>query len=523
MALPVREAEAWELRAALFEGGALAALGRREEAQAFFDTLVARLEAGLGRRSDLFPRVLEDPRRRALGSAGATAGGGEETIDRQHLAALAHLWRAYLLLGRDEARCLTELRAAHVSFLESRVIALRTGASDPGGLEALLERDLSPYGLILFNERLAPEGRDATLLEALALSHAFGRVAPLELQGLAAPDASTAPLGNLFRDPERLAQLLALREATLGELQRQLDELADPAFVLGDFDARDRERLIGARTVQLMQAENEERRLLAKKPPPPPERVYLQLLEYLSPSMHAHTLAGQLRGEGRAQEALDLCARALQTLRTAPLGASSSWNELSAARFELLRGSVLMDESRAAEAEEAYLASETRLASLEAQVEEWIQSAPDPEGMRLYRNQVRHLRGEALLALAVNANVRQGDAAKALAYFERAYELNQTPFMRILRACYRARSGKRDEARTVLASVVPVPSLYYNIACTHALLGEKEQALDYLERDVRENCPSPGSLAQKQSWAAKDPDLAGLRGEPRFERLLGNR
>jgi tetratricopeptide (TPR) repeat protein len=134
---------------------------------------------------------------------------------------------------------------------------------------------------------------------------------------------------------------------------------------------------------------------------------------------------------------------------------------------------------------------------------------------------IRELRGDALLSLAVNANVRMGKPARALEYFERAYELNQSPFMRVLRACYRARSGKADEARTVLRSVTPVPSLYYNIACTHALLGEKSEALEFLERDLAENHPSAGSLAQKREWARKDPDLASLRGEPRFERLFG--
>ncbi len=94
-------------------------------------------------------------------------------------------------------------------------------------------------------------------------------------------------------------------------------------------------------------------------------------------------------------------------------------------------------------------------------------------------------------------------------------------FMRVLRACYRARSKKVEEARTVLRSVVPVPSLYYNIACTHALLGEKELALDYLERDLDENHPTAGARRQKLEWTRKDPDLASLRGEPRYERMVG--
>ena len=49
--------------------------------------------------------------------------------------------------------------------------------------------------------------------------------------------------------------------------------------------------------------------------------------------------------------------------------------------------------------------------------------------------------------LAVNANVRLGDPARALAYFERAYTLDQSPSMEVLRACYRARSGRAEEAQ----------------------------------------------------------------------------
>ena len=92
--------------------------------------------------------------------------------------------------------------------------------------------------------------------------------------------------------------------------------------------------------------------------------------------------------------------------------------------------------------------------------------------------------------------------------------------MEVLRACYRARSGRAEEARTVLRKVVPTAQLYYNIACTHALLGEKGPALDFLERDFRENYPTPGARARQTEWARKDPDLTRLRGEPRFERLV---
>ncbi len=124
------------------------------------------------------------------------------------------------------------------------------------------------------------------------------------------------------------------------------------------------------------------------------------------------------------------------------------------------------------------------------------------------------------MSLAVNANVRLEDPERALGFFERAYELEQNEFMRVLLGCYRARSGHVEEARSALATVTPSPQLYYNLACTHALLGDIDLALDYLQREFAENHPTPGSLERQKEWARGDPDLAPLRGHPRFERLV---
>ena len=60
-ALPAREGEAWELRARMFEGAALAALERRSEAEPVFAELVAHLRAASGRRTDLFPSLTASP------------------------------------------------------------------------------------------------------------------------------------------------------------------------------------------------------------------------------------------------------------------------------------------------------------------------------------------------------------------------------------------------------------------------------------------------------------------------------
>jgi hypothetical protein len=92
--------------------------------------------------------------------------------------------------------------------------------------------------------------------------------------------------------------------------------------------------------------------------------------------------------------------------------------------------------------------------------------------------------------------------------------------MKVLLACYRARSGRVEEARLLLREIEPGPQTYYNLACTHALLGDRPRALKFLELELAENQFSRGSLQRQKEWAREDPDLAALRGDPGFERLV---
>lgn len=57
-------------------------------------------------------------------------------------------------------------------------------------------------------------------------------------------------------------------------------------------------------------------------------------------------------------------------------------------------------------------------------------------------------------------------------------------------------------------------STAYNVACAHALLGEHDRALELLDRAVRHG---RGNLA----WIEHDTDFASLRGDPRFEAIVG--
>ncbi len=57
------------------------------------------------------------------------------------------------------------------------------------------------------------------------------------------------------------------------------------------------------------------------------------------------------------------------------------------------------------------------------------------------------------------------------------------------------------------------PGVYYNVACVYALLGESEKAIDCLEKSVTHGWG-------QREWMEHDPDLASLRGHPRFQALL---
>jgi len=85
------------------------------------------------------------------------------------------------------------------------------------------------------------------------------------------------------------------------------------------------------------------------------------------------------------------------------------------------------------------------------------------------------------------------------------------------RAVCLCRLGRREEglrwAREALAVDPQDAGVRYNVACIHALEGAREEALAYLAEAVRAGFGN-------RSWFERDPDLASLRGDPRFEALL---
>lgn len=53
----------------------------------------------------------------------------------------------------------------------------------------------------------------------------------------------------------------------------------------------------------------------------------------------------------------------------------------------------------------------------------------------------------------------------------------------------------------------------YNVACAYILLGDENEALNLLDRAGKQGYGH-------RAWLAHDPDLAPLRDNPRFQKLL---
>ena len=56
-------------------------------------------------------------------------------------------------------------------------------------------------------------------------------------------------------------------------------------------------------------------------------------------------------------------------------------------------------------------------------------------------------------------------------------------------------------------------AVLYNVACSYALVGEPQKALDALDRAV-------GTGKGFRAWLEHDPDLDAIRDSPRFKEIL---
>jgi TolB-like protein/Tfp pilus assembly protein PilF len=112
----------------------------------------------------------------------------------------------------------------------------------------------------------------------------------------------------------------------------------------------------------------------------------------------------------------------------------------------------------------------------------------------------------------------KGQLTEAIAEYRKAVELNDDPFVLGLLGQAYARAGQREEAQKILVRLSEEAKSRYVHAYSFALmflaLGDKERAIDEMERAYRERAGGDVFLIKV------DPLLDDLRGHPRFEALV---
>ena len=132
-----------------------------------------------------------------------------------------------------------------------------------------------------------------------------------------------------------------------------------------------------------------------------------------------------------------------------------------------------------------------------------------------------HFEARFFAAQAYEADGRHDEATaayrRALISAERQLEFHpDDPRAATMRAVSLCRLGEPVEGLTWARRALEIDptdaGVRYNVACLYALENQRDEALNCLEECVRLGF---GNL----EWIARDPDLAGLRGEPRFAAL----
>jgi tetratricopeptide (TPR) repeat protein len=444
------------------------------------------------------------------------ADEGSIAIDANALEFRALVEIAHIVLELEngaklEDRALVErARRAHTWLLSAQLDFTRIAGDTLLGWDAVLDSELSPFRLIFTNLELPGIDIPTSLARQAQLGILLASVASQEMPGFEPLGGLPEEISNPLADLQRRELLVQIQDARLDWI---VEEIRRVTRRMVDAQSR-RPWVVHMEATARLEELDMRRRRIARAFMEVDRSGGAELLELRTPASLALWLARDLRNEGRAAEARAVAVRMRDDLERT--GISVWWYYFGLERLaqaEMAIGSSYTDEGVPKLAEVELLRAVERLEGIERRMRE--------AGAGIAQlGPLRNARCSALVSLAVNANVKLEQPERALEFFEQAFALRKDDFMRVLLACYRARSGRADEARALLRDIRPYPSMFYNMACTYALMGDSGQALDLLERDFEENHPSESSVERQREWASKDPDLASLRGDPRFQALV---
>jgi len=119
--------------------------------------------------------------------------------------------------------------------------------------------------------------------------------------------------------------------------------------------------------------------------------------------------------------------------------------------------------------------------------------------------------------------VAKTDYEEAVEAFRKAVDLNSSSFFSWLSLGYASKEGGdlagaiafTEAAMDLTETPLHQGMVLYNLACYTCLSGEKEKALNYLERCFKKD-------ESIKDWAREDSDLDALRTDARYIRLLEN-
>jgi adenylate cyclase len=148
------------------------------------------------------------------------------------------------------------------------------------------------------------------------------------------------------------------------------------------------------------------------------------------------------------------------------------------------------------------------------------------DAARLFEEAARMREDYQARFFAAQSYEAMGDRERALEAYQRALEVARRhlefhpddPRAATMRAVSSCRCGKRDEgmhwAERALTIDPEDAGVRYNVACLYALEGERDRAIAALEECIQLGFTNV-------EWIGQDPDMASLRDDARFQRLIG--